>query len=77
MLAAEEPYLVACGVRAVGLLRLAALRGEVEAHAESPDPLLRTTARAALQRLEAPPEAEEAAHSEDVWFDRWDAAGMG
>lgn len=55
MLVSEDMWLKACGVYAVGALRLESLRSRIEPLLSSEDPLLRETTRAALRRLEAEP----------------------
>ena len=54
LLASEDAWLKACGVYAVGQLKLTALAEEIEKFAGSKDPLLRETVRAALLKLKAP-----------------------
>jgi AAA family ATP:ADP antiporter len=54
MLASEDAWLKACGVYAVGALRLETLRPQVSRLLSAPDPLLRETARTTLARLDAP-----------------------
>jgi AAA family ATP:ADP antiporter len=52
MLASEDAWLKACGVFAVGALRLQGLRDRVAALTDAAEPLLRQTARDALARLD-------------------------
>lgn len=54
MLSSDNAWLKACGVYAAGALRLETLRPLIGPLVTAPDALLRETARATLQRLEAP-----------------------
>ncbi len=57
MLASDNAWLKACGVYAAGALRFVSLRPLIEPLGLAPDPLLRQTARDALQRIDAPAQA--------------------
>ena len=54
LMASQDPWLLSCGVYLVGAYRLLDFTDEIQKHIESPDPLLRETARSALLRLRAP-----------------------
>lgn len=83
LMASDDPWLRSCGVYAVGALKLTSLSGELERLTQQGDPLLRETARAAMERLELPPEpvavAEEPvpAGPETGIFELQDTAGLG
>lgn len=64
MLVSEDPWLKACGVYAVGVLRLESLRSRIAPYLDAADPLLRETTRAALARLDATPVAAFAREAE-------------
>jgi len=51
LLASDDPWLRACGVYAVGLLRLTSLAPQLDRLADTKDPLLRETIRATRLRL--------------------------
>jgi hypothetical protein len=51
LMGSDDPWLMACGAYAVGMLGLRALEADVDRCLEHPDPLLRETARQAKLRL--------------------------
>ena len=83
LIASDDPWLRSCGVYAVGALRLSTFERHIDRFANTEDPLLRETVRAAKQRLQEPfaPHAEEevaAAGPETGLFDiTRDAGGVG
>jgi AAA family ATP:ADP antiporter len=80
LLASEDGWLKACGVYAVGALRLTALADEIGRYANAPDPLLRETVRASLLRLKAaiePPQDVLVTQEEAGWEPHHGEVGLG
>lgn len=54
LVASDDPWLKACGLRSIGALGLSELAAHVESSLDAEDPLLRETARAAKRQLAQP-----------------------
>jgi AAA family ATP:ADP antiporter len=75
LIASDDPWLRSCGAYAIGMLHLTSMAGELDRLADTDDPLLRETVRAARLKLQPAPPAEPGLH--ETWQSQEESIGVG
>lgn len=75
LIASDDPWLRSCGAYAIGMLRLTSMAGELDRLADTDDPLLRETVRAARLKLQPAPPVEPGLH--ETWQSQEESIGVG